>query len=133
MAKIDENNNLKNNFDKSSIAWFAIYIAIGLAISFAVPFPLSLLLYFGVFLLLQKYRLESIERRRSSDTLSKTNSNPKDRGLFDGIINSISNTLYGDPYGSFGYRPLRFCCTNCGREHKKRSCPVCGSMAVRAE
>ena len=53
MAKIDENNNLRNNFDKSSIAWFAIYIAIGLAISFAMPFPLSLLLYLGVFLLLQ--------------------------------------------------------------------------------
>ena len=133
MAKIDENNNLKNNFDKSSIAWFAIYIAIGLAISFAVSFPYSLILYLGIFLLLQKYRLESIERRRNSDTLSKTNSNPKDRGPFNGILNSISNTLYGDPYGSFGYRPLRFCCMNCGREHKKRSCPACGSKAVRAE
>ena len=133
MAKIDGNNNLNDNFDKSSIAWFAIYIAIGLAISFAMPFPLSLLLYLGVFLLLQKYRLESIEKRRSSDTLSKTNNNPKEKGLFNGILNSISDTLYADPYGSFGYRHLRFCCMNCGREHKKRSCPACGSMAVRAE
>jgi hypothetical protein len=29
------------------------------------------------------------------------------------------------------YPPLRFYCMNCGKEHKERVCPKCGSKAVR--
>jgi hypothetical protein len=30
------------------------------------------------------------------------------------------------------YKPVRFCCLNCGNEHNKTACPKCGSKAVRA-
>jgi len=45
MTKIGNNNNNLSNFNKSAIAWFIIYIAIGLTISFIVPFPLSMIFY----------------------------------------------------------------------------------------
>ena len=64
MTKIGNNNNNNlSNFNKSAIAWFIIYIAIGLTISFIVPFPLSLIFYIGIYLLLQTHRIKSIQKR----------------------------------------------------------------------
>jgi hypothetical protein len=47
-----------------------------------------------------------------------------------GMFNSLFLSLYGDPRAIFGHNPLRFYCKCCGKEHKKRKCPGCGSMAV---
>jgi hypothetical protein len=130
MTKIDENNNL-NNYNRSSIAWFIIYIAIGLAISFIIPFPLSLLVYLGIFFMLQSYRINKIQKEYYLSKTSNNNNNYTKSNRINRFIKSISNTLYSNLYELAGSQPLRFYCMNCGKEHNKRSCPDCGSMAVR--
>lgn len=50
-----------------------------------------------------------------------------------GFFNSLSASVYADPYTALGYRQVNFYCMDCGKEHKDRKCPNCGSMAVRAE
>jgi hypothetical protein len=51
------------------------------------------------------------------------------------FFNPLSSYIkYPYTTGLFGYYnafPLRFYCMNCGREHKERACPRCGSKAVR--
>jgi anaerobic ribonucleoside-triphosphate reductase len=39
--------------------------------------------------------------------------------------------IYNDHTDVFGYNPPKFYCRSCGKEHRKRICPKCGSMAVR--
>lgn len=131
LAKIFKNNNL-SNFNKSSIAWFIIYIGIALALSFTIPFPMSLIVYIGIYLFFQTYRLKSIQKRFYSPTdLNKTDKGTKNKHS-NRFSNSISNALFGsDQFSQFGPQPLRFVCMNCGKEHSERVCPVCGSTAVR--
>lgn len=132
MAKIGKNNNL-SNFNISPIVWFVIYIGIALAISFTVPFPLSLIVYIGIYLFLQKYRIKSIQKRfhHPADDLNKTNKETKNKGS-NKFSNSISNALFGNnQFSQFGPQPLKFICMSCGKEHSERTCPVCGSTAVR--
>jgi hypothetical protein len=131
LPKIGKNNNL-SNFNRSSIVWFVIYIGIALAISFIVPFPLSLIVYIGVYLFLQSYRLKSIQNRLylPSD-MTKTGKEPKNKDQ-NKFLNSLSNSLFGDSnFSQFASPPLKFVCMNCGKEHSERICPVCGSTAVR--
>ncbi|HXS59779.1 MAG TPA: hypothetical protein VN703_03090 [Candidatus Sulfopaludibacter sp.] len=129
MTKIGKNNNL-SNFNRSPIVWFVIYIGIALAISFTVPFPLSLILYTGIYLIFQTYRIKSIQKRFYHATdMNKTNKETKSPNKFS---DSISNKLFGgNQFPQFGHQPLKFICTNCGKEHSDRACPVCGSTAVR--
>jgi hypothetical protein len=141
MTKVNGFNDSPKSFDGSrSIAWFAIYAAIGLTISFIIPFPLSLLFSFGIVMLLQTYRVGFTKKRFQSTTttnttttipISKTPNTRMSKWSLRRLIESISPKLFDDPYEYFGYQPLRLCCMDCGKEHRKRSCPSCGSMAVR--
>lgn len=132
MTKIDKYDNL-SNFNRSSVIWFAIYIGIALAVSFTVPFPLSLLFYLGIYLFLQSYRMESIQKRSySSLGLNKDIKNKTKKKSPNKFLNSISNILFNDNlYSQFGPQSLKFVCMTCGKEHNERACPVCGSTAVR--
>ncbi len=98
MTKIGKNNNL-SNFNKSAIVWFVIYITIGIAISFIVPFPLSLIAYIGIYLLLQTHRIKSIQKRyyySETTNSDKGNNKTKGKGYSNKFFNSLSNTLFGD-------------------------------------
>jgi hypothetical protein len=133
MAKIGKNDNL-SNFNWSAIAWFVIYITIGIAISFIVPFPLSLIVYIGIYLLLQTYRVKSVQKRYFfSETNSyKGNNKTKDKRNPNKFFNSLSNTLFGDKqFTQNDSQSLKLICMSCGKEHKDRACPSCGSTAVR--
>ena len=132
MTKIGKNNNL-NNFEGSSIVWFVIYIGIAVAVSFTVPFPLSLIFYLGIYLFLHSYRMQSIQKRIYSPVdLNKENKNKTKKKRPNKFLNSISNILFNDNlYSQFGPQPLKFVCMNCGKEHNERTCPACGSTAVR--
>ena len=84
--------------------------------------------------MLQSYRIDNIQKEYSY--LSKTsnnnnNNNETKSNIVNKFFKSISNTLYSNPFELAGSQPLRFYCMNCGKEHNKRSCPNCGSMAVR--
>lgn len=131
MTKIGKNNNL-GNFNGSSIVWFVIYIGIALTISFIVPFPLSLIVYIGIYLFLQTYRIRSIQNRSyHTADLNRTDKESKDKDP-NKFFNSLSNTLFGDnKFSQYGPQPIKFICMNCGKEHSDRACPVCGSTAVR--
>jgi len=131
LTKIGKNNNL-SNFNRSPIVWFVIYIGIALAISFTVPFPLSLILYTGIYLIFQTYRIKPIRKRFYHTTnFNQTDKNTKNKGS-NKFSNSISNTLFGgNQFPQIGSQLLKIIYMNCGKEHSDRACPVCGSTAVR--
>ncbi len=63
---------------------------------------------------------------------NKENKNKTTKKRPNKFLNSISNILFNDNlYSQFGPQPLKFVCMNCGKEHNERTCPVCGSNAVR--
>lgn len=66
-----------------------------------------------------------------ADIYENSTKDTQDKG-FRGFIQSISDTLFNNPY-SLGSAPLRFVCMNCKNQHKQRKCPNCGSGAVRVE
>ncbi|WP_415311063.1 hypothetical protein [Candidatus Nitrosocosmicus sp. FF01] len=132
MAKIGDYKNF-NGLDKNYFTWFAIYITIGLILSFTVSFPVSLLIYIGIILIVQTYRIKKIQDNYQASMYERTTiKNNKNKG-FRAFIESLSNTLFNNPYSSLGAEPLRFVCMNCKKEHKERKCPNCGSGAVRVE
>jgi hypothetical protein len=61
LTEIEKDNNLRN-FNRSSIVWFIIYSGIALVISFTIPFPISLIVYIGIYLFLQSYSLNPVEK-----------------------------------------------------------------------
>lgn len=98
-----------------------IYIGIGVIISFLIPFPISFVVYLLIFLVLNVIRTD----------LNLRKSGMKDgiRGLYRSVSsgfgsNGISKNVY--------HNAIKFLCMNCGKEHKRRACPRCGSTAVRA-
>ena len=131
MSKIGDYKNFIG-VDKNYFTWFAIYITIGLLLSFTTPFPMSLLAYIVIVLILQTCRMRNMQNKYLASEPKNSMKNTKNRG-FRGFRESISDTLFGNPYNSLISQPLRFVCMNCKKEHKERSCPKCGSRAVRVE
>ncbi len=73
MTNVNGFNDSPKSFDGTSpISRFAIYAAIGLIISFVIPFPLSLLFCFGIVILLQTYRIGFTKKRFQSTTTTNT-------------------------------------------------------------
>lgn len=135
MVKVFDNNGERNNFtlsDSVYILWLAICMIMGFGVYFIIPFPLSLVASLAIFLLMnitmKRYAISVMKKKYGyNNDNAKTNKN----GGLKGFFNSISASLYADPYNAFGYQPLKFYCMDCGKEHEERKCPVCGSMAVR--
>jgi len=130
MSKIGDYKNF-SGLGKNYFVWFAIYITIGLVLSFTLPFPISLLMYIGIILILQAFRIRKIQHFYQANTSDSSIKDIKNK-RFRGFIQSISDTLFYNPY-SIGSEPLRFVCMNCKNEHKERRCPNCGSGAVKVE
>jgi hypothetical protein len=98
--------------------WLIVYIGIGLVISFIVPFPISFLVALLVFFLLNAVRTHIALKRHGV------------AGGIKELYKSLSSSLGA---GGFAYSPIKYYCMNCSYEHKKDSCPKCGSKAVRIE
>jgi hypothetical protein len=98
------------------LKWMGIYVGIGFAISLVLPFPISLLVALGAFLL-----LNFIRRRRM---LKRSGINMK------GLFRSLSSTASSSS-SMYGYNPLKYYCMSCGKEHKEIACPNCGSKMKR--
>jgi hypothetical protein len=116
------NPDNSHNLHKSYLKWLAIYIGLGFVVSLVLPFPISFAVYIIIFLILNIIRTD----------LSLRKSGVKDgiRGLYRSISSEfrssgMSESIYND-------NPIKFSCMNCGKEHKERKCPGCGSTAVRA-
>jgi hypothetical protein len=91
--------------------WLGIYMAIGLAISFVLPFPMSLLTMFVSII-----GIDYIRARYNMKKMGITNI----RQMFGSF--SVSQT---------GDETLKYYCMSCRTEHRETSCPKCGSKMTR--
>jgi len=91
--------------------WMGIYMGMGLAISFVLPFPVSLLAMFIVIIMIDWLRARYIMKKMGITDI---------RHMF----NAFSAT-------QTGYQPLKYYCMSCGIEHRETSCPNCGSKMTR--
>lgn len=98
---------MSNNkqFLGQQLLWLSISLGISLAISMLLPFPISLVVIIGVFILINFFM-----RKRVINKMS---------GMGMG-----SGTIFGD-------NTLKFYCMSCGTRHKESACPKCGSKMKR--
>ncbi|MFL6453499.1 MAG: hypothetical protein ACJ71L_05805 [Nitrososphaeraceae archaeon] len=96
-------------------------MGIGLAISFIVPFPISIVMALLVFILLKTVRMHIALKRQGM------------LGGLKDLYKSMSSSLGGsrNNSGGMGYSSTKFYCMNCEFEHKENTCPKCGSKAVK--
>jgi hypothetical protein len=90
-----------------------IYIAVGAVIALILPFPVSLLVALGTFLLLNFIRTRRMLKRAGVDI----------KGLFRSLSSASMN--------GGQYSPIKYYCMSCGKEHKEIACPNCGSKMKR--
>ena len=100
------NNN--KQFLLNQLVWLGISFGISLTISFLLPFPISLAVIFGVFILLNMYMRRVMLKRVNA---------------IDGSMSSMFNTSNGSS--------LKYYCMACGTQHREAACPKCGSKMKR--
>ena len=116
-------NNKNNSIQKSNyLIWMLVYIGIGLAISFIIPFPISLGVLFLVFILLNTYKTDLALRKQGRGGI---------KGLYKSMSSSFANRSSNFGTRGFEYNPIKFYCMNCGYEHRNDACSKCGSKAVK--
>ena len=96
-------------FLTNQMMWIGISLAISLAISFILPFPISMVAIVGVFLGINYYM-----RRRAAGMMMGG------RGVGG----------FGNMFGSSG---PKYQCLSCGHRHSGGTCPRCGSKMSKAE
>lgn len=90
--------------------WLGLYVGLGLAVSFLFPFPISILAYFVVIMIIDSIRARRIMKKMGISGI---------RELIGKFANSSSSNK------------LKYYCMNCGYEHREISCPKCGSKMKR--
>ena len=88
----------------------AISFGISITISMIIPFPISLAVIIGVFILLNFYMRNRMTRKMGMGTGG------------GGIFNSMASSVAGASSSS-----LKYYCMSCGTQHNQSECPTCGS------
>src|SRR5262245_4072984 len=101
-------------FLQTQMMWIGISLAISLALSFFLPFPLSLVAIIGVFLAMNYY-MRRCQMRRTGMTGGHNS--------WGGV-----GSLIGDGGGGVNY-----VCMVCGQRFKGGACPRCGAKMKRAD
>ena len=83
------------------LKWLSIYMSIGAVIALVLPFPVSLLVALGAFVLLNFIRTRRMLKRAGVD--------------IKGLFRSFSSASMGGGQ----YSPIKYYCMSCGKEHKK--------------
>jgi len=91
--------------------WLGIYMGVGLAISFVLPFPLSLLTMFVSIIGIDYLRARYIMKKMGITNIRQ-------------MFGSFSAPQTRD-------EALKYYCMSCGTEHREISCPKCGSKMTR--
>lgn len=91
--------------------WLGIYMGIGLAISFVLPFPISLLTMFVSIIGIDYLRARYIMKKMGITNIRQ-------------MFGSFSAPQTRD-------EELKYYCMSCGTEHREASCPKCGSKMTR--
>jgi hypothetical protein len=100
-------NSINKQFFINQLVWIAISFGISITISMLIPFPVSLVVIVGTFLLLNFYLRKRMISR----------------------IGSVKGTIMGgifSPTSSDG-GSLKYYCMSCGTQHKQSFCFKCGS------
>lgn len=104
----------KTHFILYTLKWMSIYVGIGLVASLLLPFPISLVVAFAGFMLINFLRTRLMMKRIGISA----------KGFFNSLSPSSNPSAYD-------YSPIKYYCMSCGNEHKEMSCPVCGSKMKR--
>jgi hypothetical protein len=109
----------KNNghFMLYTLKWMSVYIAIGLVAALIFPFPTSLIVALGGFVLVNFLRTRLMLKRMGLSM----------KGLFDSLRASNVNSSSS----MYGYNPIKYYCMGCGTQHNEIACPKCGSKMKR--
>ena len=95
------------------LKWMSVYIAMGAAIALVLPFPVSLFVALGAFVLLNFIRTRRMLKRAGVDM----------KGLFRSFSSASMN--------GGQYTPIKYYCMSCGKEHREIACAKCGSKMKR--
>jgi hypothetical protein len=109
---MSSNYNNNTQFFLNVMIWLGISLGISLTISLLLPFPISLVVIIGVFVLFNLYM-----RRR---LMQKMRMSGEEQGGMFGSVSSSSSMLGNSS-------SLNYYCMSCGTQHKDVSCPNCGS------
>ena len=105
-------------FGRKYLAWFFVSVVTVFMVSLVLPFPISLVVSIIVILALSVIRADIAMRKAGMGGI---------KGWYRHITSSESGRQ-----DSYLLDPIKFSCMNCGKEHNKTACPICGSKAVRA-
>lgn len=91
--------------------WLGIYMGVGLAISFVLPFPISLLTMFVSIIGIDYLRARYIMKKMGITNIRQ-------------MFGFFSAPQTRD-------EALKYYCMSCGTEHRETYCPKCGSKMTR--
>ena len=94
------------------LKWSALFMGAGIILVFLLSFPFDFISVLGLLILVNFLRFRSVMKRYG--------------GM--GRIKDMFGSLSSD---SSQYRPLKYYCMNCGKEHREIGCPNCGSKMKR--
>ncbi len=97
----------------NQLVWIGISFGISITITMLIPFPISLVVIVGTFLLLNVYL-----RRRMMARMGSLKASSIMGGMFS-------------PTAAYGSSALKYFCMSCGTQHKQVECPKCGSKKRR--
>jgi hypothetical protein len=106
-------SSVNTQFLINQLVWIGISFGISITISMLVPFPISLVVIVGTFLLLNFYL-----RRRMMARMGSLNAT----GIMGGMFS---------PTTAYSSSALKYYCMSCGTQHKQIACPKCGSKMRR--
>ena len=95
----------------NQLLWIGVSFGISITLSMLIPFPVSLVAIFGVFIIINLYMRRIMMKRL-------------------GGIGGAGST-FGSIFNSNQSSSLKYYCINCGTQHKQISCPHCGSKMKR--
>ena len=98
------------------LKWLGIYMGIGFILLFLLPFPYDFISVLGLVILVNYLRARSVMKKYGG------------MGRIKDMFGSLSSPMAGNQY-----RPLRYYCMSCGKEHSDVTCPNCGSKMKRIE
>jgi hypothetical protein len=95
------------------LKWFALFMGVGFILLFLLPFPLDFISITGLFAV--TYYLRSRSEMKRFGGIGGI------RDLFGSLSSAFSDQ----------YKPLKYYCMGCGKEHREIACPNCGSKMKR--
>ena len=108
-------DNDTKRFIVHRLKWSALFMGAGIILVFLLPFPLDFISVLGLFILVNFLRVRSVIKRHGGT------------GGIKDMFRSLSSSMSCNNQ----YRPLKYYCMNCGKEHREIACPNCGSKMKR--